>query len=61
MLAARFLCTNKKQLEVMMKGVIEEGGEGLVLNKRFSKYDNGRTPNLVKLKVLLTQTVDILT
>ena len=38
-------------LKRVIQGIIEEGGEGVVLRRVGSPYVNGRTPYLVKLKV----------
>jgi hypothetical protein len=36
----------------MVQGIIDEGGEGAILRKVCSYYDRGRSPDLIKLKVL---------
>jgi hypothetical protein len=35
----------------MIEGILEDGGEGVILRKVGSKYEHGRTSALIKLKV----------
>lgn len=35
----------------MLDEIIEEGGEGVILRKPFSPYEQGRSENLIKIKV----------
>jgi ATP dependent DNA ligase domain len=51
--AARLLCTGKKQLNQMVQNIINDGGEGVILRKPKSIYENGRSSTLIKLKVFL--------
>lgn len=49
-------CRRKKENEKVkeiVKGIIEEGGEGVILQKMKSLYEHGRTSSLIKLKVFL--------
>ena len=45
------MCLGSKHLSGMMKEILENGGEGIILRKVKSLYEHGRTPNLIKLKV----------
>eukprot|EP00026_Physarum_polycephalum_P001933 Phypoly_transcript_01936.p1 GENE.Phypoly_transcript_01936~~Phypoly_transcript_01936.p1 ORF type:complete len:910 (+),score=132.37 Phypoly_transcript_01936:109-2838(+) len=49
-LAARYLCSTRKQLMIAIKHVIKDGGEGVILRKPKTLYERGRTQNLIKLK-----------
>jgi hypothetical protein len=46
------LCTSNTQLNLMVQQVINDEGEGVILQKCGSLYEPGRTPDLLKLKVL---------
>jgi hypothetical protein len=48
--AVRALCKNEMILDIVQT-VIDNGGEGLILQKYGSAYDVGRSESLVKLKV----------
>ena len=50
LVAMRALCKNEEILEVVQT-VIDNGGEGLILQKCGSVYDVGRSESLIKLKV----------
>lgn len=52
MIAARVKCKDKKQLKKWVERLIDYGGEGLVLRHLLSPYVPGRSPYLIKLKVL---------
>lgn len=45
------LCKDNITTKNLMKEVIENEGEGLILRKVRSIYENGRSSSLVKLKV----------
>jgi ATP-dependent DNA ligase len=49
--ATRLLCRNTLHLRKIAQGVIDEGGEGVILRQKGSFYIPGRTPFLIKLKV----------
>lgn len=40
-----------KQLEKNVEGIINDGGEGVIIRKVNSKYDHGPNQSLYKLKV----------
>lgn len=42
-----------KNLEKITKEMIETGGEGVILQKYNSFYENGRSSSVIKLKVFL--------
>jgi ATP-dependent DNA ligase len=44
-------CKNSSHLYEMVKEVIEEEGEGLIVQRAASEYEHGRTLSLIKLKV----------
>lgn len=50
--AMRIKCSSSKQVKKMMENILSEGGEGVVLRKSGSLYSQGRSPSLLKLKVL---------
>ncbi|XP_076449399.1 uncharacterized protein LOC143285851 [Babylonia areolata] len=43
-------CTSKKQLDGMLKYVLDRGGEGLMIRKPKSKYERARSHTLLKIK-----------
>lgn len=43
-------CTSKKQLDDMLKYVLDRGGEGLMIRKPKSKYERTRSNTLLKIK-----------
>ncbi|XP_025115282.1 uncharacterized protein LOC112576783 isoform X2 [Pomacea canaliculata] len=43
-------CTNKKQLDDMLKKVLDRGGEGLMIRKPKSQYERNRSTTLLKIK-----------
>jgi ATP-dependent DNA ligase len=45
------MCQSNKQLDVNIGFVLEGGGEGVILRKPGSLYENGRSSSLIKLKV----------
>lgn len=47
----RIKCKDNNHLSQLVQGVIEEGGEGVILRKANSLYTPGRSRSLVKLKV----------
>eukprot|EP00026_Physarum_polycephalum_P001538 Phypoly_transcript_01540.p1 GENE.Phypoly_transcript_01540~~Phypoly_transcript_01540.p1 ORF type:complete len:1069 (+),score=95.14 Phypoly_transcript_01540:45-3251(+) len=48
--ATRIMCKNSKHLNTLVQGVIDDEGEGVIMRKVGSLYENGRSPNLIKLK-----------
>eukprot|EP00026_Physarum_polycephalum_P000662 Phypoly_transcript_00663.p1 GENE.Phypoly_transcript_00663~~Phypoly_transcript_00663.p1 ORF type:complete len:1097 (+),score=133.55 Phypoly_transcript_00663:927-4217(+) len=51
--AFRMLCTSKDLLKSALKEIIViSGGEGIILQKRRSPYEQGRSTNLFKIKAL---------
>lgn len=50
--ATRVLSVNKNLVQFTLKSILEDGGEGVILRKRYSLFENGRSRSLVKLKVL---------
>eukprot|EP00026_Physarum_polycephalum_P003756 Phypoly_transcript_03770.p1 GENE.Phypoly_transcript_03770~~Phypoly_transcript_03770.p1 ORF type:complete len:759 (+),score=109.95 Phypoly_transcript_03770:66-2279(+) len=48
--ASRILCKNQKQLTLAIREITQDGGEGVILRKPQSLYENGRSPYLLKLK-----------
>eukprot|EP00026_Physarum_polycephalum_P001891 Phypoly_transcript_01894.p1 GENE.Phypoly_transcript_01894~~Phypoly_transcript_01894.p1 ORF type:complete len:789 (+),score=99.81 Phypoly_transcript_01894:138-2369(+) len=48
--AVRSKCTKRRKLAYALRLVLEDGGEGIVLRKPASLYENGRSNNLYKLK-----------
>eukprot|EP00026_Physarum_polycephalum_P001329 Phypoly_transcript_01330.p1 GENE.Phypoly_transcript_01330~~Phypoly_transcript_01330.p1 ORF type:complete len:878 (+),score=128.72 Phypoly_transcript_01330:456-3089(+) len=50
MVAFRILCTSSSNLQVAIKGIMNNGGEGVILRKAGSLYEQGRSPLLLKLK-----------
>lgn len=49
---ARVEYKSELQMRTQVKMIIDDGGEGVILRKRGSLYDNGRNSSLIKLKVL---------
>lgn len=47
------MCDSPKKIRVILKKIVENNGEGIVLRKPNSLYFHGRSPALVKLKVCL--------
>ena len=45
------LCANKKKLIQITAFVMDHGGEGSVIRKPRSVYENGRSDSLLKFKV----------
>ena len=43
-------CTSKKQLDDMLKYVLDRGGEGLMIRQPKSKYERTRSHTLLKIK-----------
>lgn len=43
---------NDKQVNYFLQNIINDGGEGVVVRKVNSIYEHGRTPSLLKLKVI---------
>ena len=44
-------CVNRFHLSKQIKNILEDGGEGAILQKVASKYERGRSTDLLKLKV----------
>lgn len=53
----RMQCTTNPQLNAIVHQVINDEGEGVILQKCGSIYEYGRTPNLLKLKVYLVPSI----
>lgn len=49
--APRVLCKDQKHLLKMVEGIIDHAGEGVILRKRGSFYEHGRSSSLLKMKV----------
>lgn len=49
--APRARCEEKGHLAVVLRGVLHDGGEGVILRRPLSPYVHGRSPELLKLKV----------
>ena len=47
---ARALC-NGNEYQIWLQSIIADGGEGIMLRRTNSLYENGRAPSLLKLKV----------
>lgn len=45
-------CTSPGHLRDFFDNIVREGGEGVVLRKAESRYKIGRSPNMLKVKVL---------
>lgn len=43
-------CTDKKQLDGMLKKVLDRGGEGLMIRQPKSQYEKCRSHTLLKIK-----------
>jgi DNA ligase-1 len=48
--AGRMLCRSHRQLTLAIQEITQDGGEGVILRKPQSLYENGRSPYLLKLK-----------
>lgn len=49
--APRQLCVTKEQLSAAAQLIIDDEGEGVILQKPDSTYQRGRSASLLKLKV----------
>jgi ATP-dependent DNA ligase len=47
----RVLCKSKSHLNEMVLTITENGGEGVIIRKLHSCYENGRSTHLLKIKV----------
>jgi hypothetical protein len=47
----RVMSENNAHLSSTVQGIIEDGGEGVILRKIGSIYEHGRSPSLLKIKV----------
>lgn len=45
-------CRSRKNLDFLLEKIMEEKGEGIMLRRQGSKYEHGRSPSLIKMKVL---------
>ena len=45
------MCADYNHLSLVVQNILEEKGEGGILRKMNSKYVNGRSNDLIKLKV----------
>ena len=50
--STRPLRLDNKEMEAFLKDLVESGGEGIILRKMASIYQNGRSRDLFKLKVI---------
>lgn len=50
-LAPRMKCKKGTHLREMMEGIVEGGGEGIMLRKIASFYEHGKSQSLLKIKV----------
>ena len=50
-IAHRLLCKSRKQMSDYSREIMESSGEGVILRRRGSLYENGRSPALIKVKV----------
>lgn len=50
--ASRLRCGRKQQLTAFVKTIIDDDGEGVIMRKPDSLYENGRSKSVIKLKVL---------
>lgn len=58
MIAPRVECKNNKHVNLQLKNIIQDGGEGVILRKKGSLYEHGRTTNLLKLKVYFLKNIN---
>lgn len=49
----RMNCTAESHSADILRGILEDGGEGIMMRKPLSLYERGRSLSLVKLKVAL--------
>eukprot|EP00026_Physarum_polycephalum_P002532 Phypoly_transcript_02539.p1 GENE.Phypoly_transcript_02539~~Phypoly_transcript_02539.p1 ORF type:complete len:901 (+),score=86.30 Phypoly_transcript_02539:60-2762(+) len=49
-IAGRILCKNYTHVKNVLSQVISDGGEGVILRKSYSAYENNRSSSLIKLK-----------
>lgn len=49
--ASRLRCGRKQQLTAFVKTIIDDDGEGVIMRKPDSLYENGRSKSVIKLKV----------
>ena len=50
-ISARMICQNPIHLKRVVQNVAEGGGEGVILQRLASNYEQGRSASLIKLKV----------
>lgn len=54
MYAVRMLCKSADQLRSILKEIIvKSGGEGIILQRPKSMYEQGRSNSLLKIKVII--------
>ena len=53
--ATRVKCSHNFHVDISLQRILEDGGEGLILRKMASQYEQGRSRNLIKLKVSRSQ------
>lgn len=49
----RMNCTAESHSADILRGILKDGGEGIMMRKPLSLYERGRSLSLVKLKVAL--------
>ena len=47
----RILCEGSAHLNSVIGKIIDSGGEGMIMRRVSSRYERGRNPHLIKLKV----------
>ena len=45
------MCSSKPQVYYLLKEIVDSSGEGIVMRKRGSAYEHGRTESMLKFKV----------
>lgn len=50
--AFRLSCGQKQQLMRFVQAIIDDGGEGIIMRKLDSLYEQGRSKSVIKLKVI---------
>lgn len=52
-------CKSRSELQNAVKMILSNGGEGVILQKRKSIYESGRSTSLLKIKVSFIITIII--
>jgi hypothetical protein len=53
------MCESNYELEFLLESTLQEGGEGVIVQRFGSKYERGRSPVLFKFKVRLIFLLDL--